>query len=48
MYIIKVSFNFKIITLEKFDVDQHVRSWNKKTPTHHSYFNWYSCNLIAF
>lgn len=33
MYIIKVSFDFKMITLEKFDVEQHVRSWRKKPTT---------------
>lgn len=45
MYIIKVSFDFKMIKLEQFDVEQHVCSWKKN---HHSCFNWYSCNLIAF
>lgn len=30
-YIIKVSFDFKMITLEQFDVEQHVRSWKKPT-----------------
>lgn len=33
MYIIKVSFDFKMIKLEQFDVEQHVCSWKKKTTT---------------
>lgn len=32
MYIIKVSFDFKMIKLEQFDVEQHVRSWKKNPP----------------
>lgn len=31
MYIIKVSFDFKMIKLEQFDVEQHVCSWKKTT-----------------
>lgn len=33
MYIIKVSFDFKMIKLEQIDVEQHVCSWKKKPTT---------------